>query len=88
MDKLKNIFTDVKWIVAIVAAVYAICVHVYVMEGLPNRVKQLEDWRTVAEEHHHKIDLVQTQIQTSLRSIETNVALLLERVVYDRPQRM
>lgn len=87
MDKIKGIFKDVRWLIAIASAIYAICVNVYVLEGLPSRVSKLEAWQVSAEEYHHKIDLTQVEIATSLRSIEANVALLLSKVLYnDRPQ--
>lgn len=87
MDKIKGILKDVRWLIAIASAIYAICVNVYVLEGLPSRVSKLESWQVSAEEYHHRIDLTQMKIATSLESIEANVALLLSKVLYnDRTQ--
>lgn len=89
MDKIKSILKDFRWLIAIASAVYAVCVNVYVLEGLPSRVSKLETWQASAEEYHHRIDLTQMKIATSLESIEANVALLLSKVLYnDRPQGM
>lgn len=87
MDKVKGILKDVRWLIAIASAIYAICVNIYVLEGLPTRVSKLEAWQASAEEYHHRIDLTQMKIATSLESIEANVALLLSKVLYnDRTQ--
>lgn len=89
MDKIKSVLKDFRWLIAIASAVYAVCVNVYVLEGLPSRVSKLEAWQASAEEYHHRIDLTQMKIATSLESIEANVALLLSKVLYnDRPQGM
>ena len=78
MDTIKKYFGDIKWIVTIAAAVYAICIHIYAIEGLPARVSNLEKFKTDSEQYHHKIDLAIIQNQTTLGNIQDQLTRITD----------
>ena len=75
---------DIKWVITIAAAAYAICVHIYSIEGLPARVTNLEEWREQAEQYHHKVDLAIIQSQSSITNIEAQVTRITEWIFNGR----
>ena len=84
METLKKYLGDIKWVISIAAVLYAICVHIYVIEGLPARVSSLEKFRTDSEQYHHKIDLAIIQTQTSVANIESQITRITEWIFNGR----
>ena len=84
MELIKKYLCDVKWVITIAAAVYAICIHIYVIDGLPARVSSLEEWREQAEQYHHKVDLAIIQSQSSITNIEAQVTRITEWIFNGR----
>lgn len=84
MEILKKYLGDIKWVISIAAVLYAICVHIYVIEGLPARVSSLEQFRTDSEQYHHKIDLAIIQTQTSVANIESQITRITEWIFNGR----
>ena len=84
METLKKYLGDIKWVISIAAVLYAICVHIYVIEGLPARVSSLEQFRTDSEQYHHKIDLAIIQTQTSVANIESQITRITEWIFNGR----
>lgn len=78
MDTIKKYLGDFKWIVTIAAAVYAICIHIYAIEGLPARVSNLEKFKADSEQYHHKIDLAIIQNQTTLGNIQDQLTRITD----------
>ena len=78
MSILKKYLGDIKWVATIAAAIYAICVHIYVIEGLPSRVSALEEFRKASEQYHHKIDLAIIQNQTTLSNIQDQLTRITD----------
>lgn len=87
MDTIKKYFGDVKWVVTIAAAVYAICVHIYAIEGLPARVSNLEKFKADSEQYHHKIDLAIIQNQTTLGNIQDQLTRITDWMFNGRTTR-
>lgn len=84
VETIKKYLGDVKWVISIAAVLYAICVHIYVIEGLPARVSNLEEWRAQAEQYHHKVDLAIIQSQSSITNIEAQVTRITEWIFNGR----
>lgn len=84
MDVLKKYFGDVKWVITIAAAVYAVCVHIYAIEGLPARVSNLEKFKADSEQYHHKIDLAIIQNQTTLGNIQDQLTRITNWMFNER----
>lgn len=84
MEIIKKYLGDIKWVITIAAAVYAICIHIYAIEGLPTRVSALEEWRVQAEQYHHKVDLAIIQSQSSVANIEAQVTRITEWIFNGR----
>lgn len=84
METIKKYLGDIKWVITIAAAVYAICIHIYAIEGLPTRVSALEEWRVQAEQYHHKVDLAIIQSQSSVANIEAQVTRITEWIFNGR----
>lgn len=87
MEKIKKYFGDIKWLLTIAAAVYAVCVHIYAIEGLPARVSELEKFRTDSEQYHHKIDLAIIQNQTTLANIQDQLTRITNWIFNERTTR-
>lgn len=86
MQKLKDFLTDYKWLVAITASIYAICVHIYTLEGLPKRVSKLEAWQSEAQQYHHSSELVLMEIRTSIKNMEVQLEYLRRWTLNERTQ--
>lgn len=84
VETIKKYLGDIKWVITIAAAVYAICIHIYAIEGLPTRVSALEEWRVQAEQYHHKVDLAIIQSQSSVANIEAQVTRITEWIFNGR----
>ena len=84
VETIKKYLGDIKWVITIAAAAYAICIHVYAIEGLPARVTDLEEWRAQAEQYHHKVDLAIIQSQSSITNIEAQVTRITEWIFNGR----
>lgn len=84
MQQIKKYITDFRFIAATIALVYAICTHVFIIEGLPSRVQKLEEWREQAEQYHHKVDLAIIQSQSSITNIEAQVTRITEWIFNGR----
>lgn len=78
MDTIKKFLGDIKWVITIAAAVYAVCIHIYAIEGLPARVSSLEKFRADSEQYHHKIDLAIIQNQTTLGNIQDQLTRITD----------
>ena len=84
VETIKKYLGDIKWVITIAAAAYAICIHIYAIEGLPARVTNLEEWRAQAEQYHHKVDLAIIQSQSSITNIEAQVTRITEWIFNGR----
>ena len=84
VDMIKKYLGDIKWVITIAAAIYAICVHIYAIEGLPARVSNLEKFKADSEQYHHKIDLAIIQTQTSVANIESQITRITEWIFNGR----
>ena len=87
MEAIKKYFGDIKWVVTIAAAVYAICIHIYAIEGLPARVSDLEKFKADSEQDHHKIDLAIIQNQTTLGNIQDQLTRITNWMFNERTTR-
>lgn len=87
MEAIKKYFGDIKWVVTIAAAVYAICIHIYAIEGLPARVSDLEKFKADSEQYHHKIDLAIIQNQTTLGNIQDQLTRITNWMFNERTTR-
>ena len=84
VDVIKKYLGDIKWVISIAAVIYAICIHIYVIEGLPARVSNLEKFKESSEQYHHKIDLAIIQTQTSVANIESQITRITEWIFNGR----
>lgn len=84
METIRKYLGDIKWVISIAAALYAICIHIYVIEGLPARVTSLEEFKESSEQYHHKIDLAIISTQTSVANIETQLTRITEWIFNGR----
>lgn len=84
MDTIKKYLGDAKWLITIAAAVYAICIHIYAIEGLPARVSNLEKFKADSEQYHHKIDLAIIQNQTTLGNIQDQLTRITNWMFNER----
>ena len=88
VQQIKKYITDFRFIAAAIAVVYAVCTHIFVIEGLPSRVQKLEDWRSIVEERHHSTELAPAEIKTSLGDIQTQLEFIRKWIISDRTQRL
>lgn len=88
VQRLKKYFTDVRFLAAIAAVIYAACTHIFILEGLPARVQKLEDWRAVVDERHHSTELVLAEIKTTLGDIQTQLEFIRTWIMNDRTQKL
>lgn len=88
VQQIKKYITDFRFIASALAVVYAACTHIFVLEGLPARMQEIEEWKAKAEDYHHKIDLAILQNQTTLTNIEKQLTNLTEWVFNGRTQRL
>lgn len=86
MQQIKKYITDFRFIAASIAVVYAICTHIFVLEGLPARVQKLEDWKAIVDERHHSTELVLAEIKTTLGDIQTQLEFIRKWIINDRTQ--
>lgn len=87
METIKKYLGDVKWVITIAAGIYAICIHIYAIEGLPARVTNLEKFKADSEQYHHKIDLAIIQNQTTLGNIQDQLTRITNWMFNERATR-